>query len=1252
MGKSSNSILIAGFYGFGNTGDEAILTAMVTDLRAADPSLELTVISADPETTRRIFGVNAVSWAHLHDVLAAVGDADLVILGGGGLFHDYWGVPLKDILLPEHIQRSMQNGYAGVAVYARLMEKPLMLYAVGVGPLLTSEGQRVTRIVARVAQLITTRDRASAELLLQLGISEGKIHVTADPAFALSPNHIWATKYWQQVKLDDGPRLVVNVRPWEFAGPTERWIGEIASGLELFHRKFGGTTLFVPFHAQDLEMAHQLQSSLCDASSLQVLPNIPTPAAVAGIIAQADLVLGMRYHSVVFAIQGHVPLLALTYDPKVHHVMQDVQLSEFAIPLKEARGDVIAQKLQVLWTRRAAVREVLASEANSLKLLAQRNTELALGLLQEPVRSPAEIDKDLLRMLTKQLAWELAQRTAEFRAAQRRLQGDYARVLQEKAHLESREYELTAQLHTLRTELDAIKQSRSWTIIEALWRWRMRWFPPQSKRSVYARRALATAQNAYWTVRTVPHKTRAQALSFLRRHLPQRVKQALHEFVDERTFPNRHKVILFADEHVLPEYRPREEMGQIREETRVPVSLITTVLNEEDNVVEWMRSLSNQRLHPDEVIVVDGGSSDKTLALLQETAREVPFPVRIIEAPGTTIAQGRNIAISEAQHEIVACTDLGCILDSNWLHDLIYPFTVRPEVDVSCGFYQALVSSERERLLARFFVPQLEHVTPQSFLPSGRSVAMKKRVWARAGGYPEWLTDAGEDTLFDILLQSQPSWWAFVPSAIVYWHTPRTLRQLWRTVYRYARGDGETGLLSSLYVNKMKKLFRYMGFLTVSLLVAIGASVLGGLTGLGILAFVLALFLFWGLWKDHQKGGGEFASGLYRFVATQVFLLAQLVGFVSGVRNRPLVRERQRQLFRDRLQSILERHTSRKGTVVYPPTHDWGFMFQRPQQMMRAFARAGYLVFYMTNNERVDAVVGFQEVEPGLYLTHVPMEVLTTIDDPILYIGSPWHSRVPEQFHRPTVIYDHYDDLEVSSARYEDHERLLSSAHVVVTNSERLAQRVRERRPDAILAPNGVDYGFIASMRPDPSAPPPSDLKGILAQGRPIVGYSGALAQWFDYDLLDEVARMRPELSFVLVGVDYDGTLHRSGVLELPNVYWLGLKPYEELFKYVWRFDVATIPFKINDVTLATSPIKLFEYMACEKPVVTTPLPECEKIEEVLVAKDAAAFSRRIDEALELSLDQDFRARLRQRARMHTWDERVRHILTALEEHV
>jgi glycosyltransferase involved in cell wall biosynthesis len=258
-------------------------------------------------------------------------------------------------------------------------------------------------------------------------------------------------------------------------------------------------------------------------------------------------------------------------------------------------------------------------------------------------------------------------------------------------------------------------------------------------------------------------------------------------------------------------------------------------------------------------------------------------------------------------------------------------------------------------------------------------------------------------------------------------------------------------------------------------------------------------------------------------------------------------------------------------------------------------------------------------------------------------------------FDNPLVIYDHYDDLGVWNARQEDHQYLLQNAKVVITTARGLFDKAQAYRPDILFAPNAVDYDFINRFRPsgdEKISRAPDDLKPILASGRPVIGYSGALAEWFDYDLVRESAKAHPNLEFVLIGVNYDQSLDRSGILQsgLDNIHWLGMKSYDELFRYVWRFDVGIIPFKVNDITLATSPIKLFEYMACAKPVVSTALPECKNYPGVFIAETVTQFSEHLESALEAGKDKTYLQTIDDVARQNTWGQRAEEIIAWLEK--
>ena len=135
-----------------------------------------------------------------------------------------------------------------------------------------------------------------------------------------------------------------------------------------------------------------------------------------------------------------------------------------------------------------------------------------------------------------------------------------------------------------------------------------------------------------------------------------------------------------------------------------------------------------------------------------------------------------------------------------------------------------------------------------------------------------------------------------------------------------------------------------------------------------------------------------------------------------------------------------------------------------------------------------------------------------------------------------------------------------------------------------------------------------------------------------------------------MIGPQYDESLPGQPLLERHNVRWLGPRDYVTLPGYLSLFDVATIPFRINPITLATSPLKLFEYFAGGKPVVTTPMPECQAFPEVLIADSPDDFLRQLERSRERGRDPAFRSRLREIGRANSWEARVRSALEALGE--
>ena len=217
------------------------------------------------------------------------------------------------------------------------------------------------------------------------------------------------------------------------------------------------------------------------------------------------------------------------------------------------------------------------------------------------------------------------------------------------------------------------------------------------------------------------------------------------------------------------------------------VSLICTVKDAASNVEEFLGSIAAQTRAPDEVIVVDGGSTDGTVDLLRGAGG-----ITVIEERGANIARGRNLAIAAAAHDVIAVSDADCVLDPAWLERIVAP--IEDWADVSMGFYEPLTDGFLQECLASVNLPgDADEVDPATFMPSARSVAFRRGAIEAAGGYPEWL-DIGEDMWVNHRWRELRLDMRFVPDATVAWRLRPTMRATWIQYFRYARGDARAGM--------------------------------------------------------------------------------------------------------------------------------------------------------------------------------------------------------------------------------------------------------------------------------------------------------------------------------------------------------------------------------------------------------------------------------------------------------------------------
>ena len=224
------------------------------------------------------------------------------------------------------------------------------------------------------------------------------------------------------------------------------------------------------------------------------------------------------------------------------------------------------------------------------------------------------------------------------------------------------------------------------------------------------------------------------------------------------------------------------------------VTFITTALNEESTITQLLTSLLRQTRLPDEVIIVDGGSSDRTVSkacVFQKRFEKENVRFIVLTRPGNR-SVGRNEAIKHAKSEITVCSDAGCILSTTWLEKIVEPFQ-DPSVGVVAGYYEGKVETAFQRSLVPYVLVMQDKVDPETFLPASRSMGFRKKAWAAVGGFPVEFSH-NEDYVFAKLLRKKGIKIAFTSDAKVYWLPRRTLREAYIMFRRFAYGDAEAGI--------------------------------------------------------------------------------------------------------------------------------------------------------------------------------------------------------------------------------------------------------------------------------------------------------------------------------------------------------------------------------------------------------------------------------------------------------------------------
>jgi len=353
----------------------------------------------------------------------------------------------------------------------------------------------------------------------------------------------------------------------------------------------------------------------------------------------------------------------------------------------------------------------------------------------------------------------------------------------------------------------------------------------------------------------------------------------------------------------------------------------------------------------------------------------------------------------------------------------------------------------------------------------------------------------------------------------------------------------------------------------------------------------------------------------------------------------------------------LSEHATGKRIYVLIPCIDWAIpLYQRPHQIAVELAKdTEAYVLFISDQYRYDNFACCSRVQDRLYLFSHRLigglnEVLQGAIEVVVIMSWMRQAHMLEFFSYHKLIYEYIDDLSLfyyhTSQMEQTHYRLMEQADLTVCTAHVLYEKALPYARKAILSPNAGDYEFFYNNR---GCPVNELIKEQISHGKCVIGYYGCLAKWFDYDIVLEVAKNRPDWLWVIVGYCFDGTSDILKRANLPNIILVPAQPYKLLPSFVSAFDIQCIPFLINDITLSTSPVKLFEYMASGKPILTSKMPECLKYRSVITYEDADDFIAQAEKLFFLKNDDDLLIQMDKEARENTWSARVKMILEAIQ---
>jgi polysaccharide pyruvyl transferase CsaB len=359
-------ILISGYYGFENSGDDAILLAILDNLRRYKSDVKILVLSKKPEETKKIYGVDTADRFNFNEVLHAMKNSRVFLNGGGNLIQD------------ESSTRSLMY-YLATIYMAKKLGLKVMLYSNGIGAVSKKLNRLITSLVINKADMITLREEISLREIISLNIKRPKVMVTADPAFTLLPcdEQEAAALLEKEGIRRDKPLVGISIRKWKNA---QHYLKQIAQAADYMQEAYAVQPVLIPMHyPHDVEISSDLAALM--KHKPHIISNKYNVRQTLGIIGSMDMILGMRLHALIYGVSLQVPVIGLIYDPKVEGFLQYAKQPSAGY-VESLDLDRLVHTIDEVWKNRLQIKKDLEISKEQYVHKALQNAEIAINLLK------------------------------------------------------------------------------------------------------------------------------------------------------------------------------------------------------------------------------------------------------------------------------------------------------------------------------------------------------------------------------------------------------------------------------------------------------------------------------------------------------------------------------------------------------------------------------------------------------------------------------------------------------------------------------------------------------------------------------------------------------------------------------------------------------------------------------------------------------------------------------------------------------